>query len=110
MIDISDGLGQDLNHLLLGSHIAFIIDERKVPISQAARKLTRGNEKKALIRAFCDGEDFELLFTISPQKFQTLKKSWARRFSTPLTPIGRVVRWRAGSVPTQNKPLGYQHF
>ncbi|MBI3999110.1 MAG: thiamine-monophosphate kinase [Candidatus Omnitrophica bacterium] len=110
MIDISDGLGQDLNHLLLGSRIAFMIDERKVPISQAARKLTHGNEKKALIRAFCDGEDFELLFTIPPRKFQILRKVWTKRFSTPLTPIGRVVRWRAGSVPGQDQGLGYQHF
>lgn len=109
MIDLSDGLGQDLNHLL-SNKIAFIIDEKKVPISQSARKLARGNPKKELIRAFCDGEDFELLFTIAPRKFRALKKIWKRRFSTPLTVIGRVVKWRAGNVPSQNKRFGYQHF
>ncbi|MBI4372568.1 MAG: thiamine-monophosphate kinase [Candidatus Omnitrophica bacterium] len=110
MIDLSDGLGQDLNHLLPNSRTAFMIDERKVPVSQAARRLARGNAKKALIHAFSDGEDFELLFTIAPQKFQSLKKVWARRFTTPLTVIGRVVKWRVGNVPGQNKSLGYHHF
>ncbi len=109
MIDISDGLGQDLDHLMTESNIAFLIDESKVPISQAARKLARGNSKKEMIRAFCDGEDFELLFTIAPQKFRALKKVWSRKFSTPLTVIGRVVKWR-GNKPTGRKHLGYQHF
>ncbi len=109
MIDISDGLGQDLDHLIKESNVAFLIDEAKVPISQAACKLARGNPKKELIHAFCDGEDFELLFTIAPRKCKTLKKVWSRKFSTPLTVIGRVVKWR-GSAPAQRKPLGYQHF
>ncbi len=109
MIDISDGLGQDLDHLITESNIVFLIDESKVPISQAARKLARGNTKKELIHAFCDGEDFELLFTISSRKFQALKKFWPSKFSTPLTVIGRVVKWR-GNKPGERKHLGYQHF
>lgn len=109
MIDISDGLGQDMDHLITESKVAFLIDEAKVPISQAARKLARGNPKKELIRAFCDGEDFELLFTITPRKFKTLKKIWSRKFSIPLTVIGRVIKWSVNQS-NRKKHLGYQHF
>lgn len=109
MIDISDGLGQDLNHLMNDSRVGFIIDESKVPISQAAFRLSRRNPKQALIRAFCDGEDFELLFTIAPSKFKVLKRSWSRRFSIPLTVIGQVVRV-SKTLFKPRRYLGYQHF
>ena len=109
MIDISDGLGQDMDHLITESKTAFLIDETKIPISQAARKLARGNPKKELIHAFCDGEDFELLFTISPRKFQAIKKNWSKNFSILLTVIGRVVKWY-GSRLAQHKHVGYRHF
>lgn len=109
MIDISDGLGQDLNHLMSDSRIGFILNENKVPISQAAYRLARGNPKEALIRAFCDGEDFELLFTIAPNRLRQLKRAWPRHFSTPLTVIGQVVHV-SKTLFRPGKYLGYRHF
>ena len=109
MIDLSDGLGQDLDHLIQDSAIAFLIDEKKIPISSNARKLSRGNTKRELIHAFCDGEDFELLFTIAPRKFRRLKQSWKKHFTVALTVIGRVVKWRRAGL-TKSKSLGFQHF
>ncbi|MBI1977750.1 MAG: thiamine-phosphate kinase [Candidatus Omnitrophica bacterium] len=109
MIDISDGLGQDIHHLMERKGIGFVIDEGKVPVSRAALMLTRGDKKKALIRAFCDGEDFELLFTISPVRFRALKNTWPRKFKTLLTVIGQVVSV-SKSLVKPPKYLGYQHF
>ena len=109
MIDISDGLEQDAGHLAENSKVGFFLDKRQIPISAAAMKLARGNPKKALFHALSDGEDFELLFTISPSKFKTLARAWKTRFQIPLTVIGRVVSQK--EVPrTFRKKLGFQHF
>ena len=109
MIDLSDGLGQDFQHLMEHSQTGFLIDERKVPVARAARKLARGNEKKALIHAFSDGEDFELLFTLSPMKWNAFRRKWVRTFRTQVTVIGQVVKWKglsSASVPRG----GFSHF
>ena len=109
MIDISDGFLQDLNHLVRKPKMTFMISEREVPVSQAALRLARGNKRKALNHALSDGEDFELLCTLSPEKFRKIRKNWRRQFSIPLTAVGRVV-YDSGAKEFQRKNLGFQHF
>ncbi|OGW84618.1 MAG: thiamine-phosphate kinase [Omnitrophica bacterium RIFCSPHIGHO2_02_FULL_46_11] len=109
MIDISDGFLQDLNHLVYTPGVTFMISEREIPISKAAMKLARGNRRKALNHALSDGEDFELLCTVSPKNFHKVQKNWRRRFVIPFTAIGRVVRSSEAHRP-QDRRLGFQHF
>lgn len=109
MIDVSDGLVQDLNHLISQGHLGYELDENQVPIAPAARKLARGNFEKALAHALTDGEDFELLFTISHRNFKRLKPIWKRRFRTQVTAIGRVSQRSKGWKPPHHAS-GYQHF
>jgi thiamine-monophosphate kinase len=120
MIDISDGLLQDLDHILKQSGVGARLDIQKIPISQEAKKLAAGHAKKALEHALTDGEDFELLFTVSPSKAKKLTRAWKNRFSqVPLTWIGVVtkekgkVTWTYGSEsvrsPRFHQP-GYRHF
>jgi thiamine-monophosphate kinase len=61
MIDLSDGLSGDLEHILKASEVGAVIEADKIPISEAARLVQSG--KTALEHALSDGEDFELLFT-----------------------------------------------
>ena len=113
MIDISDGLWQDLGHLTTESGFSFMIEPSQIPVSSAALKEARGNRDKALLHALYDGEDFELLFTVPKKRFLSLKRAWRRRFSVPLTVIGKVVsRGTARRAPTRLFPkrLGFQHF
>lgn len=65
MIDISDGLSQDLNHILKESHCGAVLDSAAIPRTDAAFTLARSSGKSALEHALCDGEDFELVFTVS---------------------------------------------
>jgi thiamine-monophosphate kinase len=102
MIDLSDGLGSDIHHLLPPG-IGFELDAAEIP----ARKTVRA--------ALYDGEDFELLFTIDPRDVTALRRQW--KFPLKLTEIGRVVR-APGRVTLIERdgtrqplaPRGYDHF
>jgi len=91
MIDISDGLVQDLSHILKASGVGACLDLGKIPVSSDAKTIAKGNYRKALDGALSDGEDFELLFTLSPRQKRRLEKSWKKNFpGVPLSWIGKV--------------------
>lgn len=104
MIDISDGLAQDLGHILKASRKGAVIYEKAIPLSAQA---------KGLSDALYSGEDFELLFTLSQKDSRRLLKSGPKIFK----PIGEITKERNGlSLIDKNNrqkkilPLGYRHF
>ena len=66
MIDISDGLAADLNHILEESRCGAVLKADAIPISSDAVELSRTSGKSALQHALGDGEDFELIAAVSP--------------------------------------------
>lgn len=92
MIDISDGLASELWHLANESQARLILDASAVPLSDAA-KVT----KAPLMQALTDGEDFELLFSLSPEAEATFDAEWQAAF--PKLPCTRI-----GSVEASQKP------
>ena len=64
MIDLSDGLAADLYHLLDESHVGATLIGNAIPISGDARRMD--DQRSPLDHALSDGEDFELLFAVSP--------------------------------------------
>jgi thiamine-monophosphate kinase len=66
MCDISDGLSADLNHILEESGCGAVLVAETIPVSAAAVELSRTSGKTPLQHALGDGEDFELVFTVSP--------------------------------------------
>jgi len=120
MIDISDGFVQDLSHILKASKVGAALDLDKIPVSRDAKKISLGNKENALARALSDGEDFELLFTVSPRQKVMLEKRWGKQFpKLSLSWIGRiegkasVIRWlckgRAVAAPKLSQ-TGFSHF
>ena len=89
MMDISDGLAIDLPRLLSMSDVGARIDARQIPIHPEARRLSRRDGLTPLHHALCDGEDYELLFTL-PQRDVT--KLLAARL--PVSQIGQITRRR----------------
>lgn len=80
MIDLSDGLAEDLPRLAKSSARKMIIDARKL--------LPGGGSESELKSELCDGEDFELLFTCSEETAQQIEKTFP--FSCGVRRIGRV--------------------
>ena len=92
MIDISDGLLADLTHLLDASRVGCRIDLDRVPIDDQLTALSdffheRGLDISEL--AITGGEDFELLFTIPPERLEPLEGAF-REAGTRLSVIGEV--------------------
>lgn len=66
MIDISDGLARDLDHLCEAANVRAQIDAASLPIADAAHDAARISGRPAWQHAVGDGEDYELLFTAPP--------------------------------------------
>ena len=114
MMDLSDGLGTDLPRMLEASGgLGAVVRPEALPCSAAARKTDA-----PMARAWGDGEDFELLLAVPPNKATALKKAWGRAFPRlPLTFIGMALpagegrRWV--SADGSQKPFpqgGFDHF
>jgi len=71
MIDISDGLIQDLGHICQASHVGATIQQDKLPLSNAYRALAG---KTGMLCALSGGEDYELLFCAAPRQRKQIEK------------------------------------
>ena len=111
MIDISDGMAADLHHLLSQSGVGAVVDAVSIPISRAAGNCDDG--QTPLAHALCDGEDFELLFTVSPADGRKLLEQ--PPFATRLSKIGDVTAAAGCQLRTTTghlealPPRGWQH-
>jgi thiamine-monophosphate kinase len=73
MIDISDGLASELLHLSKNSNLGVKLFEEKVPIDSMTYDTALEFKLDPITVALSGGEDYELLFTISPSDFEKLK-------------------------------------
>lgn len=80
MIDISDGLSGDLNHILKAGKVGARLDYASIPRQKRA----------SLSQALNDGEDFELLFTLPPDKARSLMDWQERKRAFYFYPIGVI--------------------
>lgn len=118
MMDLTDGLGKDLAALLPeGSSAA--IDMDALPLSPEAHQCARADGISAEEHAFCDGEDYELLFTVAAEANPSAFESkWTERFHhLEISRIGRIVEAHPNGIylheaggealPWQS---GFEHF
>jgi thiamine-monophosphate kinase len=113
MIDVSDGLVQDLGHICRASGVAAEIEAASLPVAPACR---RAFGAAATGFAATAGEDYELLLTASPRRRSHLARL-ASRLRCRLTRIGHVVAGRpvVRLLDARGKPLalrrpGFDHF
>ena len=108
-IDLSDGLGTDLDHLCQESQVGAEIRVSALPVAQAAGEAN--GDGAALERALYGGEDYELLFTLPAPKGR-------RKLLPPpgCTEIGQITAggglWLAYPDGRRQRlrPRGWEHF
>ncbi len=113
MIDVSDGLSSDLNHLCEESGVGALVDAARLPIDTVVREICGRRALDPLMLALHGGEDYELLFTVSPENVSALPK---RVDGVSVRRIGEIretaegVRISEGSKAWELKPGGWEHF
>jgi thiamine-monophosphate kinase len=118
MVDLSDGLATDLQHILDQSKAGADLLSDAIPISRAAVLQARAGSasKPPVLAALTDGEDFELAFTVASRDAVPLLDAWKKEFpNVRLGCIGKITS-RTGmrlSDKTGSRELnlhGYIHF
>ena len=109
MIDVSDGLAQDLGHILTASKLGANLELTQLPIDSNLKHLSDYEQWKY---ALAGGDDYELCFTITMQNYQKLlqlKPNIATTIIGKITSQQRLTFEKNGI----DHPLqfhGYQHF
>jgi thiamine-monophosphate kinase len=111
MIDLSDGLSSDLNHLCTAGGVGALIDSALLPIDERVTELCGRRALDPLQLALHGGEDFELLFTVKPGDIAKLPR---RVDGVEITRIGEItsegIRISEGSRIWELEPGGWKHF
>ena len=111
MIDISDGLSSELFHICSQSGVGVAIYEDKLPIDKSTYDTAVEFNMDPVTCALNGGEDYELLFTISQNDFEKIKKH------PDIATIGYItenkdqlnlVTKSGNTIPL--KAQGWQHF
>jgi thiamine-monophosphate kinase len=115
MIDVSDGLSSDLHHICEESNKGALIYAEKIPVSQRITRVCKSLNLSPLNLALGSGEEYELLFTLSPGQKKKIEKMTKGKFRVTL--IGEIRKKEEGfkildlDGKTKNlKKTGYTHF
>ncbi len=117
MIDISDGLASEINHICKHSGVGALLNAHEIPIDSASKETADFFKEKALDYALNGGEDFELLFTGPQEVANELQKRFRDKFGFECSKIGAIKEQadgiiledtNGGRIPIHAK--GYEHF
>jgi thiamine-monophosphate kinase len=113
MIDVSDGLLQDLGHLCEESRVGAVVDAPALRLSPAYCAILGEREWSLVLTG---GEDYELLFSAAPEHYAKVTEL-AAQSDCAITRIGRIVPQAEGirvNGPDGNlytpRQTGYDHF
>ncbi len=113
-IDVSDGLAQDLDHVLRASGVGARIEAASLPASPALRRVLPAPAARAQL-ALSGGDDYELCFSVPPSRVARVA-AIAARLRLRLSCIGGVVARRGLQVHDGDgacmalSRTGFDHF
>lgn len=119
MIDISDGLIQDLGHIVEASRVGFRIEGHQVPVVEGFSSVypALGVDPWSLLLG--GGEEYELAFTVEStriEEFEAAIPEASRRLELPITRVGEIVPKSEGCIAVnakgetlEVKSIGYEH-
>ena len=111
MIDISDGLASEILHLSEASNLGVKIFEEKLPILEETKLVAKEFDLNFSNCALNGGEEYELLFSITPNEYELIKKN-----NIDIKPIGYFTKDKSKKIVLSNnkedelKSFGWKHF
>jgi thiamine-monophosphate kinase len=114
MLDLSDGLGSDLRHLCKACRVGARLHTDWLPISDDARQAAKTLSADPTRWALFGGEDYELLFTVPPERFSEVPATLGP-FGVVATIVGEITPRRVTAVDAAGRevplrPEGFAHF
>ncbi len=117
MIDISDGLVQDLYHICKASRVGAKIQANRIPQSPEFSRACKKDQINPFPFLLNGGEDYELLFTLPPDGVKNLKRQFLKA-KARVTQIGEIVLKPGkvllaesdGRTTTLSDSEGFNHF
>ena len=107
-IDVSDGLEQDLSHILKSSGVGAIIDTQELPLSDSVMHYVKDTNDWSL--PLCGGDDYELCFTAGKSKRDKIS-AISESLGIRVTRIGEINSQKKLEVVGYTGPrTSYQHF
>jgi len=92
MIDVSDGLSSELLHICKSSEVGCVIYEDKIPVHDDARNIAMQFGVSVTTCALSGGEDYELLFTMRQEDYETISRN------VNISVIGYVTEKEEGAI------------
>lgn len=115
MLDVSDGLVQDLGHIATASGLDAQLEVECVPLHPILQQLSASER---LVHALAGGDDYELCFTVPASQIDAVNLEAARQ-QIKVTTIGVMlprqarqsqVQLRLNQQPFELQQTGFQHF
>ena len=113
-MDLSDGLADAVSQLAQASGTGAVIDAEALPVPAAARRWFESQGDDPVRAALTGGDDYELLFSVSPRAGSRLRTVIRQARGVPVTRIGELTASPAILVKrdaaTEPMPAGFTHF
>lgn len=113
MMDVSDGVASDLQHILRASSLAATVNVPDLPITPLLQRVAAREGWDAVRMALSGGEDYVLLLTVSDTGLEALQAAYTARFGSPLHLIGRCENGPSGTIRylgSEEQFTGFKHF
>jgi thiamine-monophosphate kinase len=115
MMDISDGLATDLAHICKESGVGSEIIKKDLPVSEHLKSAAEKLGNPALDWMLKGGEDYHLLFTVSPDHEQELRNLVLEKTGREIFCIGKIIEGQGlfltdGANREEISYQGYDHF
>ncbi|MFQ5825083.1 MAG: thiamine-phosphate kinase [bacterium] len=117
MIDISDGLASEVNHICHQSDVGALVYESQLPLDPETKSVAEYFGESPVDYAMNGGEDYELLFTTPEINVHEIQKKIHKKFGLSCSKVGMIIEKAEGiyleKTDRKKIPLdfkGYDHF
>lgn len=113
-MDLSDGLADAVTQMSAASETGAQVDASLLPIHPSAEAWFNRKGMDAVAAAVAGGDDYELLFAVSPKKRGRLRAVFHEARGVPITRIGALTADRSVGLKRDGQvepfPSGFVHF